>query len=406
MLHEKVCIFSGCRKYYSFYLPQKMLDCQKHLFSLPEDAYYLNAAYMGPLPKKTEAVGIAGLSRKCNPAAIKPTDFFEDALIVKELFANLIQADKQQIAITPSASYGLATVINNINPARGCHVVLIEDEFPSIYYTAQEWCKKNGKQIKIAQRPANNNNQAAHWNEHLLNSIGHETIAVMLSPVHWMDGALFSMTAIGQRCKETNTLFIIDGTQLIGAYPLYVHEVQAHAIVCAAYKWLLGPYSTGFTWLSEELLHGKPIEQSWMIRSNAADFSSITRYTEQYVSGAGRFDMGEFSNFISMPMLKASLQQLLSWTPEAIQSYCNVLSSPFLEWIAQTGLQVHEPDYRVAHLFGIRGFDQSQAVALSEKLQQEKVYVSVRGTSLRIAPYVYNDAADFEKLQTIIKALL
>lgn len=383
-----------------------MLQSQKHLFSLPEDTHYLNAAYMGPLPKATEAAGISGLSRKSNPASIKPADFFEDALVVKELFANLIHADKKQVAITPSASYGLATVFKNINPARGQHVLLIEDEFPSIYYTAYEWCKAHGKEMKIIKRPATGNKQTAAWNEQLLEHIGPETIAVALSPVHWMDGSLFSMSAIGQRCRETNTLFIIDGTQLVGAYPLYVEEVQAHAIVCAAYKWLLGPYSTGLSWLSEEFLHGAPIEQSWVIRKNAADFSSLTNYTEHYISGAGRYDMGEFSNFISMPMLKASLQQILTWTPEAIQSYCDTLSNPFITWVSQMGMHVEEPDFRAAHLFGIRGFHKTQAIALGEKLQKEKIYISVRGNSLRISPHVYNDTLDFIKLQEIILSVL
>lgn len=389
-----------------FYLHQKMLDCQKYLFSLPEDIHYLNAAYMSPLPKATEAAGIMGLKRKCNPISIKPADFFEDALIVKRLFANLIHANEKNIAITPSASYGLATVFKNINPERGDHVLLIEDEFPSIYYTASAWSKQHSKEIKIVNRPSNSKKKAADWNEHLLNSIGNDTIAVALSPVHWMDGSLFSMNAIGERCRQTNTFFIIDGTQFVGAYPLHVQAVQAHAIVCAGYKWLLGPYSTGLTWLSEELLDGEPIEQSWMIRNNASNFSSLTNYNEQYVSGAARFDMGEYSNFIAMPMLKESLQQLSDWSPEAIQFYCNKISSPFIDWISHTDLQIEESASRAAHLFGIKGFNEKQAAALTEKLQQEKVFISVRGNSLRIAPHVYNDVTDFGKLQEIISTVL
>lgn len=389
-----------------FIYTKKMIPNQKHLFSIADDTTYLNAAYMGPLLKEAEAAGIDGLSRKNNPSNIKPNDFFEDPKIVKTLFSKLIDAKPENIAILPSASYGLSIAVNNIDPLIGSHILMVEDEFPSIYYTVHAWCKAKEKQIKIISKPTASKQTAADWNEQLLASINKDTIALVMSPIHWMDGTLFSIEAISKRCKETNTLFIVDGTQYIGAYAFSLNEVPVDALICAAYKWLLGPYTSGLAYFSEAFLMGMPLEQSWMTRINANDFSSITQYSEQYMPDAGRFDMGQFSNFINIPILKVSLAQLLAWTPAAIQNYTKSISASFITQVQEMGLGVEEEAYRAAHLFSIKGLEKTQAISLSQKLQAAKVYVSVRGNSLRISPHVYNDENDFEKLKVLLAVAL
>jgi hypothetical protein len=51
-----------------------MSQNQKHLFSLPEDVYYLNCATMSPLLKSVEEAGIKGLLRKSQPYEITQDD--------------------------------------------------------------------------------------------------------------------------------------------------------------------------------------------------------------------------------------------------------------------------------------------------------------------------------------------
>ena len=46
------------------------MTSQKHLFELPEDIHYLNAAYMSPLMKSVYEAGIEGMRRKLNPGSI------------------------------------------------------------------------------------------------------------------------------------------------------------------------------------------------------------------------------------------------------------------------------------------------------------------------------------------------
>ena len=64
---------------------------------------------------------------------------------------------------------------------------------------------------------------------------------------------------------------------------------------------------------------GEPLEQNWIARQGADNFTRLIDYTDAYAPGARRFDMGERNNFINMPMAVASLEQLAAWTPAAIQ---------------------------------------------------------------------------------------
>ncbi len=40
---------------------------------------------------------------------------------------------------------------------------------------------------------------------------------------------------------------------------------------------------------------------------------------------------------------------------------------------------------------------------LPQRLHEANVYVSVRGDSIRIAPYLYNDAGDIERLFEVLQ---
>ena len=84
-----------------------MLLNQKHLFQLPDGISYLNCAYISPLPRSVEEAGIQGMMRKRNPALIKPEHYFNDAEVIRKNLGKLINGVPQQIAIVPSASYGL-----------------------------------------------------------------------------------------------------------------------------------------------------------------------------------------------------------------------------------------------------------------------------------------------------------
>lgn len=378
------------------------LSNQSHLFQLPEDKHYLNCAYMSPLLRSAEAEGIQGIQKKRYPAVFHPDDFFNGPAAVRSSFGQLIHASSDAIALIPSASYGLSAAVQNLPVNSGTYCLTIAEEFPSGYYSLQHWCKQHRKDFRVIDAPDGAARGRA-WTERILEAITNDTIALLMSSVHWTDGTRFDLEAIGRRCRETGTWFIVDGTQSVGAVPIDVQAFQIDALVCAAYKWLLGPYASGLAYYGPRYAEGNPIEQSWMNRSNALNFSSLIEYTESYSTGSGRYNAGEFGNFVLVPMLQESLRQLLEWTPEAISQYCHSLSAPLLQAIEQKGWAVEEPAFRSPHITGIRLPAEISKEAMLEKIRSRNISVSLRGTSIRVSPHLYNTPEDIAALIDCLK---
>jgi selenocysteine lyase/cysteine desulfurase len=379
------------------------MKSQKQLFQLPPDIHYLNGAYMTPLLTSVYEAGIEGLQWKLNPSTITPDDFFRLPESVREKFGALINSPSTQIAIIPSASYGLKTAINNLPKNSGNHAVVIEHEFPSDYYAISNWCRVNGQSLKVIAAPENKNNRGKTWNERIIDAITEETTAVVLTPVHWADGTQFNLKQIGAKCKKTGSRFIVDGTQSVGILNIDVADFHIDALVCAAYKWLLGPYSIGVAYYNEKYDQGEPIEDSWMNRINAEDFSNLTVFVDEYKPGAARYNMGEFTNPIHIKMLDRSLEMISSWGVDALQEYCGNLVLPLIAYLRENDLWIEEDLYRANHLFGFKLPPDADKQQVVQKLQAKKVFVSLRGDSIRVSPHVYNDENDITALINSLK---
>lgn len=376
-----------------------MLTNQKHLFQLPEGITYLNCAYMSPQLRSVEVAGHTAVSKKNLPFNILPTDFFTTVNEVKSLFAKVIQTpESERIAILPSVSYGLANVANNIHLKSGENIIVAEDQFPSNIYIWQRLVQNANAEMRVVPAPTSAA-RTQTWNEAILNTIDAKTKMVAIAPAHWADGTKFDLLAIRKKTKEVGALLVIDGTQSVGALPINVTELQPDALICAGYKWLLGPYSIGVGYYGSYFDQGIPIEENWINRLNSEDFRNLVNYQPLYQPGAARYSMGEQSNFVLLPMLKAALEQILAWGVENIQTYTKNLSRHPLETLQEMGCRIEAEEERFGHLFGVRlNEDYFDFQLLNKTFAEHNVYVSLRGSSIRVAPHVYNDVNDFAQL--------
>jgi len=384
--------------------PSERLQCQREAFSLPPDLHYMNCAFMSPLPRVVEEAGIHGMVRKRNPSLLETEDFFRESQEVRRLFAELVNApDSDSVAIIPSVSYGIGIAARNTPLTSGQNVVLLHEQFPSNVYGWRRLAWERGAQIRTVG-PGDGKLRGRGWNERMLEAIDRDTGVVALSPVHWTDGTLFDLEAIGARAREVGAALVVDGTQSVGALPFDVQELRPDALIVASYKWLFGPYSIGVGYFGPRYMDGVPLEESWIAREGSQDFRALVDYQDGYQPGAVRFDVGERSNFILVPMLVAALRLVLAWGPERIQSYTRQLSETLLEEARSLGYAIEEDPYRVGHLFGIRMSPGVEMEGLKVALQREGVSTSLRGSALRVSPHLYNDEEDMEALGRALRA--
>ena len=376
-----------------------MLTCQKDLFLMPDDHHYLNCSYLSPLLKRVEQAGVEGVRGKSRPWETTPDRFFHDSETVRSLFAELIHAEEpNQVAIMPAVSYGMGTVVNNLPKSPGKQIIIAEEQFPSNVYPWEAYAKRTGNSIKRIAAPVGEK-RGEKWNEAILNSINNNTLLVALGNVHWTDGTVFRIREISEKVHSFGGYFVMDGTQSVGALPLNVQDVKPDALICAGYKWLMGPYGISLGYFGPRLTGGIPLEEGWIVRKNSEDFAALIDYEEDYQPGAKRYDMGQRSNFITLPMMREALMQVREWGIHNIQSYIKSLSEPLIPALIDSDYKIEEDEYRAPHMFGARVPLGTEMKSVREALQSRNIHVSVRGSAIRISPNVYNDESDIEALK-------
>lgn len=374
-----------------------MLPCQRHLFDIPDDVAYLNCAYMSPLMKSAVEAGASGLARKAHPWEITPDKFFAGADEFRATAAQLVDCSADDIAIVPSASYGIATAARNLPVKRGQSLLVLAEQFPSNYYSWQHVAEENGASLKVVPWP-----QDHDWTAAVLTSLTSEVAIAALPRVQWTSGGRLDLVRIGEACRGQGTALVLDLTQSLGALPFSVRDVQPDFAVGANYKWLLGPYSVGLLYVAPKWHHGLPLEENWIQRANARDFSSLILYTESYDQGARRFDMGERSNFALLPAAIRAMQQLLEWNVARISETVGGLNRHLASAAAELGFLSPPEHLRAPHYLCLRR-DTGIPRELPELLADEKVFVSVRGSSIRVTPHLYNSATDAERLISCLR---
>ncbi len=373
------------------------MRCQKTKFILSKKVTYLNCAYMSPMLKKVEKAGFKGIKQKRKPYHITPIDFFKTSDLVKKRFSSIIDCkNHNRIAIIPSASYGLANVVNNISIKEKDEIILLDEQFPSNVYPWLNLKERSKAKLVFIKRPDTLIDSGKKWNEEILAAITNKTKVVAIGNIHWACGTLFDLIAIRKKTAEVGALLIIDGTQSIGALPLSIEKIQPDALICAGYKWLMGPYSIGVAYYGNYFDKGIPIEDNWINRRGSENFSGLINYSDKYGELASRYNVGEQSNFILLPMLLAGLNQIESWGVKNIQDYCKNLISEEIKKVNQKKYWIEKENYRANHLFGIKQLDNK--VNLIEKLKSKKISVSIRGDKIRVSPHVYNDKREIKKL--------
>jgi selenocysteine lyase/cysteine desulfurase len=385
-----------------------MLPSQRALFDLPSDVCYLNAASYTPLPLATLEAGRAAVGRKGRPWLIDNDFAARQYDRTRKAAARLINADAADVALTPSISYGVATVAKIVAVPKGSRVIVLHDDHSS---PVLEWlarARDGGFTVETVQSPSDHD-----WTRAVLTAIERPdappVAIVSISSVHWADGALLDVAAIGRATRAQGAVFLIDATQSAGVLELDVGALDPDFVLFPTYKWLLGPYGRAFIYVAKRHQNGIPLEQTSYGRKAVRAEQHIYFTDTDYVGDARRFDMGERDHFISMEMAAIGMEMMADWGAQAIAARLAALTAQLedeLTELAHTGaIAFPQAKFRTPHIFSL-GFRGGVPDGLAQKLAAQKIYVAPRLGRLRVSPHVYNEEADIDRfVQALFAAM-
>lgn len=373
---------------------------------------YFNNAAMARLSNDVQQAGIIAITNQFEQ---------DDSMLqsIRKDFTSIIGGnsdDERCIAIMPSTAYAITFAAKNLAATqlltKGGKILVLQDQFCSAIYPWQEIIANSNGNLSFEIVPYPNETET--WTDLIISRLTLPTSSIVvtacLPPLHWSDGGLVDLVAIGNMCRTQGIPLIVDATQAAGAIPLNVTLIRPAILACSVHKWLRAPSGVCLVYI-DPTLHDSwcPLDQNDRGRDIGGPHWDAAResmgpngYPTKFMSDARKFNSGGKPNPILLPMLQASLKEVACINKFELQSKLKDLAIPLLQWIQSSNTFVL-PRNHSYHIIGLRPRNSSvpieDLIDLCDRLQKEYgIYTAVRAGALRISPYLDNTIDDMNAL--------
>lgn len=369
-----------------------MLDSQRELFGIPADLAYFNCASLAPLMLPAREAGRRALELRGEPWRIAAPDWFSGTEQRRSLFARLVGVSPENVALVPATSYGLAVAARNLPATPGQRVLVIAEDYPSNVYTWRAFCARQDCELLTVRRAP-----GQEWTEAVLEALDERVAIAALPNVHWTDGSLLDLPVIAARVQAVGARLVVDASQSLGAMPFDFAGVRPDFLVAVGYKWLLGPFGLGYLYVADEHLDGAPLEENWISRRGSDNFATLVDYTDRYLGGARRFNVGQRTLFETTPVAIAVLERMVEWGVARIAATLAAKTERIARETTAMGLSLSSQGRRGPHMLGLT-LPKETVAAAPGLLKESGVYVATRASTTRISPHVYTEDRDIDRL--------
>jgi selenocysteine lyase/cysteine desulfurase len=371
------------------------MDWREEFFDF-EDVTYLNLASQAPLPRAAAKALQAAAEWKKLPHRIPETAHMDLPNRVRALLARLISAAPEEIALGTGATSGLLAVAHGFDWRPDDEVLIAAGEFPAHLSVFQPLAAAGRLKLKIVQ-PSGRFITAEDFQAH----IGPRTRLISTSLVRFNDGVRIDAPRLAAACHAVGAALLLDASQAVGAVPMDVRKLGADFIVASGYKWLLGPYGTGFFWIRADRVEQMcPGPFYWQAAKGLDDFHAMAQGNWAPAAGARRWDSPETASFFNLAALEASLEFVLRAGAENVWQHNDRLARQIIEQLPRDRCVLASPADSAARgpYVCIAGRSPEKTQELYQKLTAANIVVGLREGSLRIAPYLYNSERDMDRV--------
>lgn len=366
------------------------------------DRTWLNCAHQGPLPKTAAAEALEAVSWKQAPYELTTERFSEIPQRVKQALGRLIGAPAEEIILGNSASYGMHLLANGIPWKAGDEVLLVRGDFPSV---SLPWLALKSRGVTV--RHIEPRGPALEVDE-LRASISPATRVFCTTWVHSFRGHALDLDTFGEVCRSHGVSFVVNTSQGLGARPLDVGATPVDAITNVGFKWLCGPYGTGFCWMRSDLQESLEYNQAYWLSMLTADDLAKPQHDPSLPTdlGARRYDVFGTANFFNFKPWAASLEYLLDLGIDRVAAHDQSLVSRFIDGIDRSRYEILSPASGPARstLIMLSHHDPHQNQSVYQALLDAGIHGALRSGSLRIAPHLHNNAADIDRALGVLNA--
>lgn len=361
-----------------------------------DDTAYLNISGQSPLPKVAIRAAQQAIEWKKYPHKMPQEAFFGLPGRVRAGIARLIGAEPDEIAVTTGASTGMAVVASAYGWKPDDEVLIPRGEFPSHFTTWFPLHDAKKLRVKIVAP-----NGRFITTEDLIAAITPKTRVISLSMARFDNAVLTDVPRLAAAAHKVGAMILLDVAQTAGSMQLDVKKLSADFIVGAGYKFLLGPFGTGFFWArADRIAEMSSGPAYWMAVENSSEFHKLSSGEVKLRKGAMRWDAAETSSFFNLAPWAESLEFLVKAGADTVNEHNRELVRQVIERLPLDRCVLASPAEE--HLRGafvcIQARQADRTEELYKKLTEAGVVTSLREGAIRVAPFLYNTERDVDKL--------
>lgn len=313
--------------------------------------------------------------------------------------ASLLNATTDDIAVASSETVLMSSLAWAVNPPAGSTIVATDVTHPSTIYPWIRVAEQSGASVRWVKSDD-------HYYidpDQLEAAIDDSTSVVCLSHVEYGTGQTHDLKRYADAAHRHGALCIVDATQSAGQVPIDVSHTGVDALATSTYKWLCGPFGTGFMYVAKALQSLNPGIVGWRSHKDMWDFDAC-RLT--YPDNAKRFEFGTMAYGTALGVTE-SVNYLLSHGVENIHQHNQRISDRLMGGLIELGAEILSP-HNVAErsaTLAVR-FPGKDSADFAKTLKDNDVVASLRRDFIRFSPHLYNNMADIDKGLRAIKAAL
>ena len=359
---------------------------------------WLNCAHQGPLPRTAVEQAQKALQQKSAPHRLPHSAFEEVPARLKKALGALVGCESDEVILGNSTSYGLNLLVQGLRLEEGDEVLLIDGDFPA---TVISWLPLRTKGVVVRLLKPRRWPPTA---DEIRDALTDRTRVVCSSWVFSFFGCAIDLEAIANVCHDRDVIFVVNGSQGIGARDLNLSNTPIDALVSCGHKWLCGPYGTGFAWIRPDLLATLKYEQAYWLAHGAPPVPAYELHDDV---GAARYDVFGTANFLNFMAWTAAVEYLLDKGIANIAKYDDGLVEEVVIRLRGAGYRLVSPagppDRSTLVLFSHEDADRNRLI--HQRLEAEGVHVAERDQKLRLSPHLYNTPQQIDRVTALLARL-
>jgi len=366
----------------------------RELMPVTRKLAYFDHAAVSPLPHPS-AKAVETWSRQAAELGDTAWPQWEKRLNeVRDLAAELIAADPNEVALVPNTTAGINLVAEGFPWHKGDNVVTLANEFPSNQYP---WMNLAGRGVQTRRVPVDGVQVDLN---RVADACDERTRIISASWVGYASGWRLDVDELVALAHDRGILVFLDAIQGLGVFPINVRRTGVDFLAADGHKWMLGPEGAGVFYVRGEHLDIlRPLNVGWNSVVHAHDFArcelDIRRAASRYEGGS--------QNMVGFAALGASLELLsrfgLTSDMSPLADRVLKLNEYAARRLEQAGAEIRS-DLDPRHAAGILSFDLPgrDLAETRRSCLTRGVVLSLRNDWLRISPHAYVNEDDVERM--------